>query len=218
VGELSREERAAMRELAAKATPGPWEACIGSGEHVCTALHTYAAKNKHGEHPIIADFAPDYLLKENLATDDHLPDLGFVEAAHPFVPKALDALDAADATCAAYRSVLEKAVLAHDAHSETSPGEDWRAWLDTATQLSDACTEGRILLASPDPARDVVERLRVGRELADVARVPCPNDCRGGYVWTDDPAKQRCPDGLGVCPRLEAIAEKARAYDKAVRP
>jgi len=61
------------------ATPGPWARCLGSGNIVCTAVLTHAVKNKHGNHPIIADCLPDYCLRHDTGVDDdHRPNLAFI--------------------------------------------------------------------------------------------------------------------------------------------
>jgi len=62
------------------ATPGPYVKCLGSGNNVCTAVLTYAVKNRHGNHPIIADCLPSYCLRHDTAVDgDHRPNLTFIE-------------------------------------------------------------------------------------------------------------------------------------------
>lgn len=60
-----------------EATPGPWEACLGSGHNVCTALN--APPQGRGSHPLVADFAPDYFADEELGVSDHVPNLCLVE-------------------------------------------------------------------------------------------------------------------------------------------
>jgi len=87
-------------ERVAKATPGEWHTCLGSGEHLMTAVAADVPDNKT---VLIADCLPEYALKEGWVVKDHRPNIDLIAhapddlaAMAPVVAAALRAKDAND--------------------------------------------------------------------------------------------------------------------------
>lgn len=77
---MTNEELKAIEERWAKATPGPWEICLGSGGNVCTGIHHYL---KDGSGSIfVADCLTDYMLSKAVkCEDDHRQNLKAIASA-----------------------------------------------------------------------------------------------------------------------------------------
>lgn len=91
--EPTSEQLAEWERLAAEATPGPWEPCLGSGTHRCTGV-----KSETGV--MVCDVQPDYFIEQPSQAPpierraDHQPDIDFISAARTAVPALLAALKA----------------------------------------------------------------------------------------------------------------------------
>lgn len=95
---LTDEQLNAIEARANAATPPPWTAMLGSGEHVCTGI-TREAQTPEELNTLIADLMPDYFDQAGLAGDsqlptildgrlvDHRPNMDFIMAARDDVPR-----------------------------------------------------------------------------------------------------------------------------------
>lgn len=83
---LSDRQLVELKELAAKATPGPWRICLGSGGNLCTGV---CSEDESGVVTHVADCLPDYALERKSAPDNHVPTMKYIEAVSPDVVLAL---------------------------------------------------------------------------------------------------------------------------------
>lgn len=140
--------------LAEAATKGPWAICLGSGNHVCTAVYAgpFASKIDESAVPgdglandenmdlnvydeaqdkptLIADFLPDWAIKaEEKGTwqrrPDHRPDMDFCAAARVDVPWMVNLL-------------CKSARLLEEAHARCPGSPDGLRWAQEAQELLD---------------------------------------------------------------------------------
>lgn len=82
---LNKERLEEIRARVNAATPGPWEACLGSGIAECTAIMHQDGET--GENFFVADCMPDYAL--DWASEDHLANLEFIAHARQDIPDLL---------------------------------------------------------------------------------------------------------------------------------
>ena len=81
---MEKRDLKADLELCNKATPGPWEICLGSGVNLCTTVIT--ADGKY----MICDCLPDWFLDEGAAPENHVPNLQFIAEAREGWPHAIE--------------------------------------------------------------------------------------------------------------------------------
>ena len=162
MSELNREERAAMRELAAKATPGPWEIAaspeVASLDELISWFRSLVEKDpnlwvwgviasppRDEDNPVVA------LTGNGPLGETHSR---FIAAARSFVPKALDALAAAEASLAAYREALKD--MAHTTCNYCLVGLSFRCQGypngPSQGEAEGLCALPRVLLADRDKA------------------------------------------------------------------
>lgn len=91
-------------ELCNKATPGPWEICLGSGVNLCTAVMT--ADGKY----MICDCLPDWFLDEGVAPENHVPNLQFIAEAREGWPHAIERALKAEALAQKLLDVLGRVI------------------------------------------------------------------------------------------------------------
>ena len=86
---LSAEELDAIEARANAATPAPWTAMLGSGNHLCTGIHYEDIAT--GTSTLIADTLPDYFLDETQVIGwppkDHVQNMEFIMSARSDVPR-----------------------------------------------------------------------------------------------------------------------------------
>ena len=128
------------------------------------------------------------------------------------------ALAAAEATCAAYREALEAMVRGEVARerAESIGGHNARRVEDFATMVrrQDAFAAAQALLASPDPAQAIAERLAAGQKL--VADIRAALERRWALESKKDEAPETALTREVFC-RIDIDCALA-AYDKAVGP
>ena len=76
-----------LEELLAKATPGPWRPCIGSGLNLCTAV-VHSAPGR--DTAWVADFFPRYMQEEGDGRETHLHDMELVLAMRAALPLLIE--------------------------------------------------------------------------------------------------------------------------------
>jgi hypothetical protein len=83
----------AKRKLCEAATPGPWEPCLGSGNHEMTAIH-FVGDEQNPFGLMVCDLIPDYMLEPMHTKDlEYKPgNMDFIADARTTMPKLLDAL------------------------------------------------------------------------------------------------------------------------------
>lgn len=131
---LTPEARARLRELAGKATPGPWEAEIHG--RACECLGRVVVGDGSGPEPDICYLAERGLLPREEPHNGH-----FIAAANPAAVLAmLDALDATEQDAKVDREWFLETVasLNHKYQTET---KSLRFWLDDATKRIAAARE-----------------------------------------------------------------------------
>ena len=97
-------------ELCNKATPGPWEICLGSGVSFCTAVMT--ADGRY----MICYCLPDWFLDEGVAPENHVPNLQFIAEAREGWPHAIERARRAEAEVERLRGELEQLLEIAFAH------------------------------------------------------------------------------------------------------
>lgn len=80
-------------DLADRATPGPWEACLGSGLHECTAIH-FVGNEQYPYGLFVCDLLPDWVMEKKYKPDIEFkaPNMEFIVDARTRVPALSRAL------------------------------------------------------------------------------------------------------------------------------
>ena len=79
----------ALVELLAKATPEPWVAALGSGEHVMTAI----CGERRGETEFVCDCLPTWALDSCALAPDHRDNLNLIIAMRTALPSLLSTIE-----------------------------------------------------------------------------------------------------------------------------
>lgn len=101
---LTPEQLREAREIAERATPGPWTPCLGSGGIEMTAIH-FEGNEEHPNGLIVCDLIPDYMLLPQYAKDlEFKPaNMRYLEQFNPqFVLQLLDELERTAGTTGQY--------------------------------------------------------------------------------------------------------------------
>jgi hypothetical protein len=64
----ARAQAEAFKDTRSKATPGPWEPCLGSGFHECTAIH-FEGNDRYPYGLFVADLLPDWIMEDKYKED-----------------------------------------------------------------------------------------------------------------------------------------------------
>lgn len=92
------------------ASPAPWQICLGSGLHQCTAI---MSEPLVGPNTMVCDLLPDWILngeeEGHYARKNHIPDLKFIEAAREDVPALVAEVRVLRASHSSLRKALAEA-------------------------------------------------------------------------------------------------------------
>src|SRR3990167_387937 len=80
-----------IKQRAERADPGPWEIFLGSGEHLCTSVGYFKSNSNDVVH--ICDCLTDWMIDNDCAAKDHVPNMEFIAHSRQDVVDLLDWID-----------------------------------------------------------------------------------------------------------------------------